>query len=67
MLLLSVSIPYVPPAPVYISMEDMAQRIPDLGYQVYFADTQSTREIEGKVSLSICFACKYIILLKSDN
>lgn len=48
-------------------MEEMAQRIPDLGYQVYFADTQSTREIEGKVSLSICFACKYIILLKSDN
>ncbi|TDL29656.1 alpha/beta-hydrolase [Rickenella mellea] len=47
--LVTLSIPYVPPAPVYISPPEMAQRIPNFGYQVYFGDERSTTEIESKL------------------
>ena len=43
------SIPFTPPMPVYVPVEEMARRVPSLGYQVYFADEASTPEIEKDV------------------
>jgi len=43
------SVPYTPPLPVYIPLEELARRIPNLGYQVYLASEESTSEIEAQV------------------
>ncbi|KAF8640130.1 hypothetical protein AX17_001366 [Amanita inopinata Kibby_2008] len=40
------SVPYTPPSPVYLPIQEVARRAPNLGYQVYFADNRSTKEIE---------------------
>lgn len=45
------SVPYTPPSPEYIRVEEVAKRVPNLGYQVYFADKRSTTEIETNVCL----------------
>lgn len=39
----------LPPSLVYIPVEEVARCVKELGYQVYFADDSSTREIEGYV------------------
>ncbi|EIN10999.1 alpha/beta-hydrolase [Punctularia strigosozonata HHB-11173 SS5] len=44
--LIQLSVPYTPPAPEYISVEEMARRYSNFAYQVYFADPSSTQEIE---------------------
>jgi soluble epoxide hydrolase/lipid-phosphate phosphatase len=49
--LIILSIPYTPPSPVYISIEEVARRVKDLGYQVYFADDSSTQEIESNLAV----------------
>lgn len=41
------SVPYVPPALQYLSLEDVVKRVPNFGYQLYFASDEATREIEG--------------------
>jgi soluble epoxide hydrolase / lipid-phosphate phosphatase len=43
------SLPYTPPSPVYIPVQEMATRAPNLGYQVYLNDARSTAEIEANV------------------
>lgn len=43
------SVPYTPPSPTYIPVDSMAKIVKDLAYQVYFADPQSTDEIENNV------------------
>jgi hypothetical protein len=39
---------------VYVPVEEVVRRVKGLGYQVYFADDSSTREIEGNVFPFIC-------------
>ena len=43
------SVPYTPPSPVYIPVEEVARRVKDFAYQVYFSNLQSTAEIESNV------------------
>ena len=43
------SVPYIPPSPLYIPVEELVKRMPNLGYQVYFASEESTPEIEARV------------------
>ncbi|KAF8165643.1 Alpha/Beta hydrolase protein [Crassisporium funariophilum] len=43
--LVMLSVPYTPPSRVYIPVEEVAQRAPNLGYQVYFANPKSSLEI----------------------
>ena len=43
------SLPYTPPSPVYIPVQEMAERAPNIGYQVYLADARSTADIETNV------------------
>ncbi|KZW04380.1 alpha/beta-hydrolase [Exidia glandulosa HHB12029] len=45
----ALSIPYYPPPPQYIPIEEAAKRVPNFGYQVYFASEQSTKEIEANI------------------
>ncbi|EIN03457.1 alpha/beta-hydrolase [Punctularia strigosozonata HHB-11173 SS5] len=47
--LIQLSVPYTPPAPEYISVEEMARRYSNFAYQVYFADPSSTQEIEDNL------------------
>ncbi|EJD53981.1 epoxide hydrolase [Auricularia subglabra TFB-10046 SS5] len=47
--LVALSIPYYPPPPQYIPLEEAAKRVPSFGYQVYFADERSTAEIDANV------------------
>ncbi|KII94869.1 hypothetical protein PLICRDRAFT_98013 [Plicaturopsis crispa FD-325 SS-3] len=49
--LIMMSVPFTPPAPVYIPIEEVAERVPNLAYQVYFADPSSTREIEENLDV----------------
>lgn len=46
---LSLSVPYTPPRPDYLSLQEVVKRVPNYGYQLYFADPSSTAEIESKV------------------
>ncbi|THH19891.1 hypothetical protein EW146_g1339 [Bondarzewia mesenterica] len=43
------SVPYVPPTPEYISLEEIVKRVPNFGYQLYFANDESTSEIESNL------------------
>jgi pimeloyl-ACP methyl ester carboxylesterase len=43
------SIPYTPPARVYMPLEKIVEQIPNFGYQLYFASKESTSEIETQV------------------
>ncbi|KIJ56941.1 hypothetical protein M422DRAFT_198290 [Sphaerobolus stellatus SS14] len=47
--LVGLSIPFVPPAKEYISIEQVAQRQPRFSYQLFFNDSSSTKQIEGKL------------------
>jgi soluble epoxide hydrolase/lipid-phosphate phosphatase len=49
--LIMLSVPYTPPSPNYISVQEVAQRAPNLGYQVYFSEGQSTHEIESNLAV----------------
>ncbi|KAI9457004.1 Alpha/Beta hydrolase protein [Lactarius psammicola] len=43
------SIPYVPPIKVYIPLESIVERVPNYAYQLYFANPESTKEIEANL------------------
>ncbi|KAF8838368.1 alpha/beta-hydrolase [Paxillus ammoniavirescens] len=45
------SVPYTPPSGHHMSVDDMAQRYPSFGYQIYFNSDDSTIEIEANLSL----------------
>ncbi|KAJ7591513.1 Alpha/Beta hydrolase protein [Mycena floridula] len=47
--LIMISVPYTPPSREYFPVQEVARRIPDLQYQVYFASQRSTKEIEGNL------------------
>ncbi|KAK2466015.1 hypothetical protein APHAL10511_001656 [Amanita phalloides] len=47
--LVMMSVPFTPPSPAFMSVQEMADRAPHLGYQVYFADQRSTAEIEANL------------------
>jgi len=55
--LVMLSVPYTPPSPVYLPIEEVAIKAPNLGYQVYFASQKSTKAIEAhlKKFLNIVF------------
>ncbi|XP_006456768.1 hypothetical protein AGABI2DRAFT_78715 [Agaricus bisporus var. bisporus H97] len=40
------SVPYIPPSPVYLPLEEVARKSPNLGYQLFFGSQQSTKIIE---------------------
>lgn len=47
--LVLLSVPYTPPSPIYLPIEEVAKRAPNLGYQVYFASQKSTKAIEEEL------------------
>ncbi|EDR12290.1 epoxide hydrolase [Laccaria bicolor S238N-H82] len=47
--LVMMSVPYTPPSRVYLPVEEVAQRAPNLGYQVYFANPKSSSEIDANL------------------
>ncbi|KAF9450671.1 epoxide hydrolase [Macrolepiota fuliginosa MF-IS2] len=47
--LVILSVPYIPPSPVYLPIEEVAKRAPNLGYQVYFSEQKSTKDIESNM------------------
>jgi hypothetical protein len=49
-LLVSLSIPFFPPARSFVTLEASVKKAPEFAYQVYFADEASTKEIENNVS-----------------
>ncbi|KAF8076693.1 epoxide hydrolase [Lyophyllum atratum] len=55
--LIMLSVPYTPPSPKYISIEDVGKLAPNLGYQADFANPTTTSEIETNLPrfLSITF------------
>lgn len=55
----SLSIPFYPPAPSYISPSDMARRVPPLGYQLYLGDDSSTEEIQNNVNV-VALVCDLV-------
>jgi soluble epoxide hydrolase / lipid-phosphate phosphatase len=44
------SVPFSPPTKQYIPLEDVVKKVPNYAYQLYFADPESTQEIEANVS-----------------
>ncbi|KAL0580724.1 hypothetical protein V5O48_001282 [Marasmius crinis-equi] len=47
--LVILSVPYTPPSPVHISVEEVAKRAPDLAYMIFFNDRRSTKIIESNL------------------
>ncbi|KAF8499980.1 alpha/beta-hydrolase [Gautieria morchelliformis] len=45
--LVALSIPFTPPRPDYLTLEQIVERLPIFGYQLYFNDPSSTKEIEN--------------------
>ena len=43
------SVPFTPPTKRYYSLEDVVKKLPNYEYQLYFANPESTKEIEAKV------------------
>ncbi|KAG8926660.1 hypothetical protein FRC03_007680 [Tulasnella sp. 419] len=43
------SVPYTLPPREFIPVDEMARRVPDYGYMMYFASKESTAEIHGKL------------------
>lgn len=43
------SVPYTPPTPKYMSLEDVVRHYGDFSYQLYLANEKSTAEIESNV------------------
>ncbi|KAI0290085.1 alpha/beta-hydrolase [Multifurca ochricompacta] len=41
------SVPFSPPNKEYISLKDVVKRVPNYAYQMYFANPESTKEIEA--------------------
>ncbi len=48
-MLFRISIPYTPPLRRYITIQEIAHRLPNLKYQVYFSDPNFTPEVEAAV------------------
>ncbi|KAF9464835.1 Alpha/Beta hydrolase protein [Collybia nuda] len=44
--LVMLSVPYTPPSRVYLPVDEVARLAPNLGYQVFFSNKESTRYIE---------------------
>ncbi|KAI0057544.1 alpha/beta-hydrolase [Artomyces pyxidatus] len=49
--LVTLSVPYVPPAKQYIPLVDLVRQFPNFGYQLYLSDDTHTREIEENLVL----------------
>lgn len=49
--LCSIAVPFLPPAQVYTPLEKVVEVVPDLGYQLYFADRKADTEIYNAVSV----------------
>ncbi|KAJ8503365.1 hypothetical protein ONZ45_g10924 [Pleurotus djamor] len=47
--LIILSVPFTPPSPAYMPVEDVARLVPNLGYQVYFSQQESTKTIENNL------------------
>ncbi|GAB1519876.1 hypothetical protein RhiTH_002947 [Rhizoctonia solani] len=50
---IALSVPFYPPAPEYIPMDEMIRRVPKFGYQKYLADPKSAVEIHQNVPVFI--------------
>ncbi|KAI9000770.1 alpha/beta-hydrolase [Trametes punicea] len=47
--LILLSVPFVPPAKTYTPLEQLVEKVPNWGYQLFFADKSSSAEIERKL------------------
>ncbi|KAH9959851.1 alpha/beta-hydrolase [Russula dissimulans] len=41
------SVPFTPPVKEYLSLEELVKKVPNYAYQLYFADPESTKEINA--------------------
>ena len=55
------SLPYTPPSPAYISVEEIVKRAPNLGYQAYLADKRAIADIEANVCPSVDISIPLLI------
>jgi hypothetical protein len=51
------SVPFTPPTKRYNSLEDVVKKLPNFEYQLYFANPESTKEIEAKVGHLRRYTC----------
>ena len=47
------SAPFTPPTKRYNSLEDVVKKVPNYAYQLYFARSESTKEIEANVRRTV--------------
>lgn len=47
----SLSVPYIPPAKEYVSLETLVERFPNWGYQLYFQEKSTNAKVERQVTL----------------
>jgi len=52
--MIRLSVPFTPPTKKYYSLEDVVKKVPNYEYQLYFANPESTKEIEAKVRGTTC-------------
>jgi len=49
--LAALSVPFNPPTPVYIPLEEQVKRYPNFRYMLYFSNPVATKQIEAKLSV----------------
>jgi hypothetical protein len=54
----SLSVAFFPPNKEYVSLEELAKRVPDFAYQLYLADPATAKKVEDRV---IPFSTSHII------
>ncbi|CAE6510651.1 unnamed protein product [Rhizoctonia solani] len=50
---IALSVPFYPPAPEYVPMDEMIRQVPAFGYQKYLADPKSAAEIDQNIPVFI--------------
>ncbi|KAF5333153.1 hypothetical protein D9611_002715 [Ephemerocybe angulata] len=48
-----ISVPYTPPSKIYLPLPEVVKRAPNLGYQLYFEDPESSSEIQSHLGTFI--------------
>jgi pimeloyl-ACP methyl ester carboxylesterase len=53
-IMIRLSVPFTPPTKEYLSLQDLVKKVPNLAYQLYFANPKLTEEIEANVRRGLC-------------
>jgi hypothetical protein len=61
--MIRLSVPFTPPTKEYLSLQDLVKKVPNLAYQLYFANPKLMEEIEANVGRGLCIQAVLYMLI----